>query len=124
MAGVGTKAWLERLDVLTDDVRVAVLDGQTRPSFVLDAVSKTAKRSVHVALLDCATSVRETRLLEGRKQPELISPQMTSWAAYLHGQADAMGLPIVDTSLLSINEVADQIEALLVALFASHAPTA
>ena len=108
-----TQTWLDRLDALTSEVHVAVLDGQTRPSFVRAAV---AKRTVHIALLDCATSVREARLLHGRQQPELVTVQMMNWAAYLRGQADALGLPVIDTTILSIEEVADRIEALLATL--------
>jgi hypothetical protein len=38
---------------------------------------------------------------------------MDCWAAYLRGQADALNLPVIDTTLLSIEEVADQLEAIV-----------
>ena len=108
-----TAQWLARLDALPAEVRVAVLDGQTRPSVVLDAVKGAPAREVHVALLDCAPETRGERLRGPRGQPELANARMSSWAAYLRGQADALRLPIVDTTTLSVDEVADALEALI-----------
>jgi hypothetical protein len=41
---------------------------------------------------------------------------MTSWAAYLRGQADARKLTVIETTTLTVDEVADELEALLRAL--------
>jgi hypothetical protein len=38
------------------------------------------------------------------------------WAGYLRGQADALQLPIVDTTLLNVDAVADALEAEVEAL--------
>jgi hypothetical protein len=38
---------------------------------------------------------------------------MTSWAAYLRGQADARNLPVIETTTLTVDEVADELEVLL-----------
>lgn len=35
---------------------------------------------------------------------------MENWAAYLRGQADALGIRVVDTSQLSIERVADALQ--------------
>jgi hypothetical protein len=40
-----TGEWIARLGALPDDVRVAVLDGQTRPSFVFGAARRAAPRT-------------------------------------------------------------------------------
>src|ERR1700704_4042931 len=53
-----TGEWLARLSSLPKDVRVAVLDGQTRPSFVFDAAARAVPGTVHVVLLDCSSDVR------------------------------------------------------------------
>src|SRR5262249_52444498 len=61
---------------------------------------------VHV---DCEPAVRRERLRLGRAQPELITPEMDMWAAYLRGQADALALPIVDTTSLDVEAGADRL---------------
>jgi hypothetical protein len=110
-----TNQWLDRLERIDPEVRVAVLDGQTRPSFILtSAAGRTPRnRQVGVVLLDCERSVRDERLRTERQQPELATEQMQTWAAYLRGQADALGLAIVDTTALSIAEVADRLQELV-----------
>jgi RNase adaptor protein for sRNA GlmZ degradation len=108
-----TAQWLSRLDAQPDAVHVAVLDGQTRPSVVFDAASVAPTTKVHIALLDCSTEVRADRLRAARRQPELANDRMNNWAAYLRGQGDALRVPIVDTTTLSIDEVAEQLAALI-----------
>lgn len=108
-----TAEWLSRLDGLSRDTRVAVLDGQTRPSFVFDAANRAPASDLHVVLLDCSAEARSERLRGPRGQPELANDQMTSWAAYLRGQADARNLPVIKTTTLTVDEVADDLEALL-----------
>jgi hypothetical protein len=108
-----TAQWLSRLDGLSIDVRVAVLDGQTRPHVVFDAAGGSSATDVHVALLDCSPETRGDRLRGPRGQPELANDRMNSWAAYLRGQADALRLPVIDTTALTVDEVADELEALI-----------
>jgi hypothetical protein len=116
-----TGDWLARLGALPSTVRVAVLDGQTRPSFVFDASSRAAPRSVHVALVDCASPVRTERLCGPRRQPELASLRMDCWAAYLRGQADALRLPIIDTSTLTVVDATNALEGIVRQLIGSDA---
>ncbi|HKW12721.1 MAG TPA: hypothetical protein VJO33_20200 [Gemmatimonadaceae bacterium] len=108
-----TADWLARLGGLPSTVHVAVLDAQTRPSFVFDASSRAAPRSVHVVLIDCTAEVRAARLRGPRQQPDLASPRMDSWAAYLRGQADALRLPIIDTSTLTVADATSGLETLV-----------
>ena len=111
-----TDEWLQWLHGLGGDTRIAVLDAQTRPSHVLGPRAKGGARTIHVVLLECSREVREARLRGPRGQPELANPRMDSWAAYLRGQADALDLPIIDTTLLSVDEVAEQLEHIVRAL--------
>ncbi|HEX8115581.1 MAG TPA: hypothetical protein VF516_47975, partial [Kofleriaceae bacterium] len=53
----------------------------------------------------CARS-RKARLV-ARGQPELAIEDMHAWAAYLCGQADALGCPVIDTSTLDIEQATD-----------------
>jgi len=108
-----TGDWIARLGALPDEVCVAVLDGQTRPSFVFAAAGRAARRQVHVVLLDCSPEIRASRLAGARQQPELASERMNNWAAYLRGQADALRLDVIDTSSLTVDEVADRLEVLV-----------
>ncbi|MGH7617308.1 MAG: hypothetical protein ACREPM_08785 [Gemmatimonadaceae bacterium] len=115
-----TQRWLLELDQLDPAVRVAVLDGQTRPSYVA-ATAAIVGRSVHTVLLDCERSARESRLCSGRSQPELATEEMTAWAAYLRGQADALALQVVDTSRLAPHAVADRLADIVGLLLAPAA---
>ena len=102
-----TDKWLDRLAADPDSAEVYVLDGQTRPSFVSRSAERAGLELVRIILLDCTPPVRNTRLTELRGQPELANPQMDCWAAYLRGQADALDLPVIDTTSLQIDALAD-----------------
>lgn len=108
-----TQEWLVQLGDLPEGIRVAVLDGQTRPSFVFGGAARAAPRTVHVALLECSSEVRGARLRGPRQQPELADARMEQWAAYLRGQADALQLVVIDTTSLTVGEAADQLEELV-----------
>jgi RNase adaptor protein for sRNA GlmZ degradation len=107
-----TNEWICRLAALTD-VRVAVLDAQTRPSIVFAAATADVSWHPHVVLFDCSPEVRAARLRGPRNQPELVTARMDSWAAYLRGQADALGLPIIDTTDLTIVEAAQRLQTII-----------
>ena len=98
-----TVAWIARL--VGERAEVAVLDGQARPSVVRTALRDLAPTPTQIVLLDCTAEERARRLAGPRGQPELASPQMSAWAAYLRGQADALELPVVDTTDRSIEAV-------------------
>ena len=108
-----TSRWIARLAVLDDGTRIAVLDGQTRPSFVEEALRRPALRSAgivrQIVLLDCDGEVRARRLAGPRHQPELNTSHMDHWAVYLRGQADALNLPVVDTTTQTVDQVVDAV---------------
>ena len=93
-----TERWICRLHAETAPGRVAVLDGQTRPTFVRDAFAAAGVARGGMVLVDCDPATRHRRLTGDRGQPELASERMDAWAAYLRGQADALGLPVIDNS--------------------------
>lgn len=101
-----TDHWVETLR--DEPERLVVLEGQTRPSFIREAAEKHGLQSWRVVLMDCAPEVRRERL-EGRGQPELTSVRMERWAAYLRNEAESMGLPIIDTSELTVAEVVSHV---------------
>lgn len=106
-----TSDWVTRLAIL--DEPILLLEGQTRPSFVAAAAKGVADVHVRTFLLDCSPEIRERRLIHERFQLELVTPQMREWAAYLRGQADALGLPVVDTSHRSVEDTAKEIEKIV-----------
>jgi len=114
-----TNAWIARLAGNTTDSRIAVLEGQIRPSVVRDAFLRAGVRSGQIVLLDCEPVVREKRLRGSRQQPDLASADMAAWAAYLRGQADAMDLPILDTTSATPDVLVDRLLRHVRALTAS-----
>lgn len=116
-----TARWVERLAANPDAARIAVLDGQTRPSFIRPALARTDVRHARIVLLDCEPHVRAARLVGPRDQPALATARMDAWAAYLRGQADALGLPVVDTTEQTVHAVADALQGELESLRAEAA---
>jgi hypothetical protein len=108
-----TEHWLRFFATDPDGADVYVLDGQTRPSFVNAAAQRSGVDVSQIVLLDCAPPVRNLRLIELRGQPELANSQMDCWAAYLRGQADALDLPVIDTTTLPLEGVADALIVLV-----------
>jgi shikimate kinase len=104
-----THEWIDRLAGSPADNRVALLEGQMRPSVIRDAFARAGILAGRIVLLDCDPMVRGQRLRGQRDQPELASPRMEMWAAYLRGQADALDLPILDTTSASPEILCDRL---------------
>jgi hypothetical protein len=104
-----THRWIER--IARERAPIAVLEGQARPSVIREAAAVHGLNDWRILLLDCAPEVRTRRLETLRGQPELASERMERWAAYLRGQADALSLPIIDTSDITIEEVVSQMRS-------------
>ena len=99
----GGRAWVERAArPQAPAPRLLVVDGQERPHLVLAAVRELRLSAFHLVLIDCDHAERRRRLLEDRRAPELDRLDIYAWAAYLRGQADALGLEILDTTAQSL----------------------
>jgi energy-coupling factor transporter ATP-binding protein EcfA2 len=120
-------AWVARLARNEDRVALAVLDAQVRPSAVRDAFARHGVVFGGMVLVDCGHAERNARLCGPRGQSELANPEMDTWAAYLRGQADALGLPIIDTTGASpeagLAALYAHVEALLNAARHGEAPS-
>lgn len=79
-------------------VKVAVFDTQIRPQKASALLGRLGIPVQRVVLVECKQQEREARLCGARAQPELADAQMENWAAYLRGQADALGLDRIDTT--------------------------
>ncbi|MDD9935665.1 MAG: hypothetical protein OXT09_18785 [Myxococcales bacterium] len=104
-----TRQWMARL--VGGDAALQLIEGSTRPSFIRAAAEPHRGLELRIVLLECSAEVRRHRLVELRGQPELATSRMDSWAAYLRGQADALGLPVLDTTRSTPEAIADEIEA-------------
>jgi hypothetical protein len=91
------RRWLRQI-ADSGEAGLHVLDGQAKPNVVLEAARECRFPAVRVVLITCSHEERRRRLRESRIQPELDAPDMYAWAAYLHGQADALGLEVIDTT--------------------------
>ena len=104
--GQATRAWLEKLAAASEPM--AILEGQTTPLCIATEARRLGLTRTATILLDCDPETRRERLgLRG--QPELATARMDNWAAYLRGQADALGVSVIDTSNLTIAAVAARI---------------
>ena len=97
-------------------IRLAVLDTQVRPHAAQQVLDQTGGAFSQVVLVNCDHPVRNDRLINERKQPELANRQMDCWAAYLRGQADALGLAMIHTDDVSSDESFGELEALISSL--------
>jgi hypothetical protein len=104
--------------------QLAVLDTQIRPHRALEVLNEAGIPHTLIVLVNCDQIKRNERLHTERNQPELANPQMDCWAAYLRGQADALKLPIIDTSDGPIEKSLIELELLVKDLLARASDTA
>jgi len=105
-----TRRWIARL--MKGSAPIAVLDGQVGIAMARRCLEAAGAPGTLI-LIDCANEVREARLRGPRGQPELAGRDMANWAAYLRGEADALGVPIIDTSSSTIEASTDDLAALV-----------
>jgi hypothetical protein len=110
--------WIKRLATDPADNAAEVLEGQVRPRTVQDGFELNGVRGGRILLLDCSPETRDARLRGPRNQPDLATAQMTNWAAYLRGQADALDIPTLDTTELSLQEAVDRVRKHITAIVA------
>lgn len=113
-----TGQWVSRL--VEEGPNLQLLEGQTRPHYILKALRHHPDVYPAIVLLDCDSETRRRRLSAGRNQPELANTRMEHWAAYLRGQADALGLDVIDTSHITPEAAANRVEILV---FGANSPT-
>ena len=111
--------WVKKVAQM-EDASLIVLDGQVRPTVILEAANQVGFPAIHITLIECSHQERRRRLIEERAQPELDRLDMYAWAAYLRGQADALSLEIIDTTHLTLAEAIEKL-ANSIAHFAAEA---
>jgi hypothetical protein len=86
---------------------LVVLEGSFDPQYAIAACTAHRVQRFAVVLLHAERSVRRERLAK-RGQPELDTDEMTTWACYLHEQAQLLGGIVVDATP-AIAQVVDAI---------------
>ncbi len=111
--------WLNHLLKAVEPIELAVLETQIRPHHAQEILARFGVRHQRVLLVECEGESRNARLCGERGQPELATHRMECWAAYLHGQADALRLPVIDTTDVpladSLQLLREQVDVLLAA---------
>jgi hypothetical protein len=103
-----TEQWISRL--AEQEASLQLLEMQTRPSFIIPAMESYPEIRSGIILLDCSAPVRNRRLKGTRRQPELATERMENWAAFLREQASTLGIPVIQTDGLTLEEVATAVE--------------
>jgi predicted kinase len=112
---VHARRWMDYCVSNPDAAEVIVIETQMMPADAREELPRRGVASPLVVLVNCDTELRHARLVH-RGQPELASNRMDCWAAYLKGQADALGVPEIDTTELSVEGAADALTTHLDAL--------
>jgi dephospho-CoA kinase len=106
-----TIEWIGRIKDQALPHASIILDIQTRQIFVDEACDLAGISDYRIVLFDCADGAREQRLI-ARGHPELANSQMAAWASYLRAQALMRSDPIIDTTILTIEDAANELEAI------------
>lgn len=106
-----TYRWIEHSLTEYPNRSVVIIDSQANLQFVRDAFKRYQVRRSKAILIHCNQEQREQRLFQERQQPELATREMQKWAGFLYQQALNLGVPILDTSITSIQGSIAYVEA-------------
>jgi dephospho-CoA kinase len=104
-----TVQWMHRIGALVQSGRKVLFEGQTRFSFLYEAVAAAKVVDYRLILVDCDDATRTRRLVAERRQPELANPTMMNWARFLRDEAERGGHEVLDTSAKSLDMCVDLI---------------
>lgn len=108
-----TYRWVQRIQRDYHNQRYVILEGQVNLDFITAACLGWNIFHYDIILLRCDNAVRHQRLSTLRQQPELIYSEMDHWAEYLQQQALARHALVLDSGLLSIQEMVEDVKRLL-----------
>jgi len=94
-----TYGWIEKIINEFDNEKIFI-EGQVNLQFIYGAFRKFHFENFKIVLLDCNENEMAHRLIEKRKQPELVNDQMKNWLNFLRNQAYELKIPVIDTSNL------------------------
>lgn len=99
-----TRQWFERIVPVLHSGRPVLFEGQMRIAFIQENLALHRIAHARVMLLECDEQTRAARLVEDRKQPELVNDSLLEWSRYLHREAVEAGYEILDTGLMPLDK--------------------
>ena len=100
-----TYAWAKKMLTEYSDKQLIFFEGQVNLDFITEAFARHNFSNYKIILVHCENMVRNRRLVELRKQPELVSSDMDNWSDFLLNQAIKQNALIVDTSNKTTSEL-------------------
>lgn len=107
-----TYHWVQRIQQHDADKEVVILEGQINLDFIVAACKGWDIHDYRIVLVHCDDAIRHQRLAQSRQQPELIYLEMDHWAQYLRQQALIHQALILDSGVLSIQDMITEIKRL------------
>src|SRR5215470_5932339 len=104
-----TMAWVKRIKTESLDHAPVILDGQTRQSFIEEACRLQGLSDYKIVLFHCEDTMRDARVI-ARGHPELANSKMANWAKHLRQWALNRGDAVIDTTALTMEEAADELQ--------------
>jgi 2-phosphoglycerate kinase len=102
---ITTYKWIEKIINKYQVQDTVIIEGQTRLNYIEDACQNLGVTKYSIILIDCNWEIMQSRLLNERKQAELITNNMRNWANFLRNQARRKNIPIIDTSHKTLEDV-------------------
>ncbi|MFM7426092.1 MAG: hypothetical protein ACKO7W_14055 [Elainella sp.] len=110
---LATETWIAKIVAEYQDRRLVVIEGQTNLDWINAACDKFDIDRYLIVLITCDWPIMQKRLIQARQQPELVTPEINRWAAFLYRQAKQQNWPIVDTSHQALAETVDAVYTLI-----------
>ena len=107
-----TYEWIDKITNQYKHEKI-FLEGQVNLQFIYSAFRKNNFQNFKIVLLDCNENEMAHRLIEKRKQPELVNDKMKNWLLFLRNQANELKIPVIDTSNFSQQEALSAYEKIV-----------
>src|SRR5215470_2386595 len=104
-----TIEWVKRIKAQSLAHAPVILDGQTKQSFIEEACRLEELSDYKIVLFHCDDAVRDARVI-ARGHPELANNKMANWAKHLRQWALNRGDAIIDTTTLTMDAAADELQ--------------
>jgi|SRR3989344_4479479 len=108
-----TYEWIGKMVNGYPGKEVIIMDGQANLEFIKKGFEKQNFKDYQIVLIDCEQDVMINRLIDERQQAWLADEDMKNWLKFLRRQAQDFGAPIIETSHIGPNQVAEKFEKIL-----------
>lgn len=98
-----THEWIERL-INRVGADTIIFEGSTSMEYIRSGFAKYNYEDYLIVLIDCEEATMCKRLIEFRKQPDLVNEDMKNWLRYLRDQAKQFSVESINTSSHTIDE--------------------